>query len=99
MQIAEFQQLMRELYFDKDSARGRDGTFLWLTEEVGELAKAVRLEDREGMETEFADVLAWLSSLANICGIDLEAAAARKYEAGCPKCETSPCACVEHRGS
>jgi len=95
MEIAGFQRLMRKIYFEKDNERGREGTFVWLTEEVGELAKAVRLNDRVGMETEFADVMAWLSSLANLCEIDLEAAVFSKYAQGCPKCLASPCACLE----
>ena len=93
MQITEFQQLMRDIYFEKDNARGKEGTFLWLTEEVGELAKEVRLNNREGMQTEFADVLAWLTSLANLCDINLEEVALQKYRQGCSKCQKTPCVC------
>ena len=93
MRIAEFQELMRALYYEKDNARGKEGTFLWFTEEVGELAKAVRMMDQASMEMEFADVLAWLASLANLCNIDLGAVVFNKYKKGCPKCEKSPCIC------
>lgn len=93
MEIGEFQELMRHTYLERDHRRGTDGTFRWLTEEVGELARALRLEDRDQLKEELADVLAWLSSLANLLGIELEEAAER-YDRGCPKCGEIPCACV-----
>ena len=83
---------MSLLYEDRDSERGRDATFRWLTEEVGELAKALRTGDRSNLEHEFGDVLAWLASLANLEGIDLEAAASR-YAETCPRCGNAPCGC------
>jgi len=92
--ITEFQRLIRDIYFDKDSRRGRDGTFRWLVEETGELARAMRKADRANLEEEFADVFAWLSSLATLEGIDMEQACA-KYAGGCPKCRGTPCACEE----
>ncbi|MDZ4753097.1 MAG: MazG nucleotide pyrophosphohydrolase domain-containing protein [Phycisphaerae bacterium] len=91
MRIAEFQQLIRDRYFASDSQRGVPGTFLWLTEEIGELAHALAQrergkEDRANLEEEFADVLAWLTTIANVCDIDLEAAIRAKYiENGGPK--------------
>jgi NTP pyrophosphatase (non-canonical NTP hydrolase) len=42
---------------------------------------------------EFADVLAWLATLANIAGVNLDEAIAAKYGAGCPTCGRVPCAC------
>jgi NTP pyrophosphatase (non-canonical NTP hydrolase) len=92
--INEFQRLIQDIYFDKDSRRGTDGTFRWLVEETGELARAIRKSDRANLEEEFADVFAWLASLASIQGVDLEAAAA-KYAKGCPKCHSTPCKCKE----
>jgi NTP pyrophosphatase (non-canonical NTP hydrolase) len=92
--IAEFQKLIRDIYLDKDSRRGRDGTFRWLVEETGELARAMRKADKANMTEEFADVFAWLSSLATLEGIDMEAACA-KYAKGCPKCAAIPCRCEE----
>lgn len=71
-----------------------DGTFRWLVEETGELARAMRKGDRPNLEEEFADVFAWLSSLATLEGIDMEAACA-KYANGCPKCHGIPCKCKE----
>lgn len=91
MEIRDFQALIRERYFATDSARGPAKTFLWFSEEVGELAHALgRLEkgqpDRANLEEEFADVLAWLTTLANISGVDLEQAIRSKYLAdGGPK--------------
>ncbi len=92
MEIAELQQVLRRTYFERDSARGPDATFRWLTEEVGELAKALRRREHDELEHEFADVLAWLASLANLTGVELETAAAR-YALGCPRCGASPCTC------
>ena len=83
---------MHSLYKDRDVARGRDATFRWLTEEIGELARALRTGDRRNLTHEFGDVLAWLASLANLEGIDLEEAAAR-YSNGCPRCGLLPCDC------
>ncbi|UCG37578.1 MAG: nucleotide pyrophosphohydrolase [Candidatus Bathyarchaeota archaeon] len=94
MSVAEFQDLMNRTYFDKDSKRGPHGTYEWLREEVIELGDAMQGKDRQALEDEFADVFAWLTSLANILGVDLERAALKKYADGCPKCHLSPCRCV-----
>ena len=84
MTINEFQELIRQRYFNTDSARGTSKTFLWLSEEIGELAHALgRFErgdpDLENLSEEFADVLAWLTTLANITGVDLTKAVHDKY--------------------
>jgi NTP pyrophosphatase (non-canonical NTP hydrolase) len=93
MEISELQEALRRTYYRRDAERGRDATFRWLTEEVGELAKALRVDERDQLAHEFGDVLAWLVSLANLAGIDLEEATVR-YASGCPKCEQSPCVCA-----
>jgi NTP pyrophosphatase (non-canonical NTP hydrolase) len=93
MDISELQQTMRRTYYERDANRGRDATFRWFTEEVGELARALRRDDAGELRHEFSDVLAWLASLANLAGIDLEDAASR-YASGCPKCSRSPCGCA-----
>ena len=95
MRIAEFQNKIRDTYFDRDNRRGVEKNFLWFTEEVGELAEAIRKRDREGMEEEMADVLAWLSTLANLLDIDLDTAAEKKYGSGRSRCQRSPCECPE----
>lgn len=83
---------MAETYGARDAGRGPDGTFRWLAEEVGELARALRRGDAANLEHEFGDVLAWTASLANLAGVDLERAVAR-YADGCPKCGARPCTC------
>ena len=93
MTLKDFQQLIERIYFEKDQARGLEGTFMWFAEEVGELTRALRRDDRDNLEEEFADVLAWLATLASIRGVDLQAAAAKKYQHGCPYCHATPCAC------
>jgi NTP pyrophosphatase (non-canonical NTP hydrolase) len=95
MQLGEFQRLIRTMYHDKDAARGIEGTFMWLTEEIGELATALRSGTREEQALEFADVLAWLVTIANVAGIDLDEAVRRKYGMGCPGCGQPACRCPD----
>ena len=84
---------MRRLYFHRDSDRGVKGTYDWLVDEVEELGDALNGASKEELEKEFADVIAWLASLANITGVDLERAAVAKYNNKCPKCGRMPCEC------
>ncbi len=93
--LADFQQLIRRMYFEKDQARGVSGTFMWLMEEIGELATALRSDDRENLAEEFADVLAWLATIANVAEIDLADAVSRKYGTGCPGCQRLVCVCPD----
>ena len=74
LSIADLQRHIRQMYYEKDAARGTDGTFMWLMEEIGELASALRGDDRENLAEEFADVIAWLATIANVAEIDLNAA-------------------------
>lgn len=85
---------MKRLYFHRDSERGVEGTYKWLLDEVAELKEALEKNDMEAAEREFADVIAWLASLANITEIDLEKAAINKYNGKCPKCQKAPCQCT-----
>lgn len=94
MHVCEFQQMMRHLYFHRDSKRGKDGTYDWLVDEVKELGEALHAGDKVSLENEFADVIAWLASLANVVDISLEKAALNKYDSKCPKCGHSPCRCT-----
>jgi NTP pyrophosphatase (non-canonical NTP hydrolase) len=87
------QQLIDVMYSRKDEARGVEGTFMWLMEEVGELAAALREGTPAQQAAEFADVLAWLATIANVTGIDLTRAVLDKYGAGCPGCGQVVCAC------
>lgn len=92
MTLAEVQDVIRRTYHDRDSTRGVGRTFMWFTEECGELAQAIRKGDRAAQELEFADALAWLATLANLQNVDLTAAF-RRYADGCPRCRAIPCAC------
>ena len=91
--FADFQQLIRDMYLEKDVARGVDGTFMWFMEEVGELAAALRDGTHEDRMGEFADVLAWLTTMANVVGVDLSQSVACKYGSGCPGCGHLVCSC------
>jgi NTP pyrophosphatase (non-canonical NTP hydrolase) len=93
MHIQDFQSRIEAIYLARDTARGLAGTHMWFCEEVGELTRALRRGRKEELEGEFADVLAWLATLASMAGVDLEAAALKKYEGGCPRCRRAPCAC------
>lgn len=91
--LSDFQQLIRDMYLEKDQERGIDGTFMWLMEEVGELAAALREGTLEEQRGEFADVIAWLTTIANVAEIDLSQALEEKYGAGCPGCGALVCRC------
>lgn len=96
MELKDFQQLMRELYFHRDSKRGVEKVFMWITEELGELGRAIRTHDEPGIKEEMADVLAWVFSLGNVLGIDVEEAVLSKYNTVCPRCQKIPCECPFH---
>ncbi len=93
--LADFQKLIHKMYYEKDVARGVEGTFMWLMEEVGELSSALRERDRKNQLEEFADVLAWLCTIANVCDIDLTEAIRLKYGSGCPGCHRLVCDCPD----
>jgi NTP pyrophosphatase (non-canonical NTP hydrolase) len=93
LSLRDLQDLIERMYSRKDEARGVDGTFMWLMEEVGELAAALRGDDHAALAAEFADVLAWLATIANVAGVDLTAAVQKKYGQGCPGCGAMICAC------
>lgn len=93
LSIADLQRHIRQMYYEKDAARGTDGTFMWLMEEIGELASALRGNDRENLAEEFADVIAWLATIANVAEIDLNTALQAKYGRGCPGCSRLVCEC------
>ena len=96
MDVRDFQALIEKMYSHKDRARGSAGTFLWLMEEVGELAQAIAEgEPREVKAAEFADVMAWLVTLANVEGVDLDQALRAKFGEGCPGCGKLVCVCDE----
>jgi NTP pyrophosphatase (non-canonical NTP hydrolase) len=92
MDLGALQAQIAATFSDRDRARGVDGTFRRLVEEIGEVAKAIRAGDRVALASELSDVLAWTLSVAVLCDVDLDGAAAR-YAAGCPRCQTSPCHC------
>jgi NTP pyrophosphatase (non-canonical NTP hydrolase) len=98
--VREFQRRIDEVYGARDAARGVPSTFTWFVEEVGELARSLLSGERgsEAEAREFADVFAWLATLATLRGVDLAAAAREKYAAGCPRCGAAPCRCSHREG-
>lgn len=98
--LADLQRLIRDMYYEKDVIRGTSGTFMWLMEEVGELSAALRESDgssekHEALSAEFADVLAWLVTIANVAKVDLNQAVVKKYGTGCPGCGRLVCECPD----
>jgi len=93
--LSDLQALIHKMYFSKDEERGVEGTFMWLMEEVGELAAALREGDHQATTEEFADVLAWLATIANVARVDLTAAVRKKYGEGCPGCHQFVCICPD----
>ena len=98
MHLAEFQKVIDATFGSKDRKRGIESTFMWFAEEVGELARALNgRTSRENLKLEFADSLAWLATLANIAGVNLDEVASERYGKGCPRCQGIPCRCEEKR--
>jgi len=97
--IREFQRKIETIYYQKDSSRGVRGSFMWMVEEVGELARSLNTGEPNSAEerAEFADVFAWLASLASLRGVDLSACVRDKYGSGCPRCQGTPCSCHHRR--
>ncbi len=98
--LREFQRRIEEIYGERDAARGVTGNFTWFVEEVGELARSLLSGEPGSAEEarEFADVLAWLTTLGSLRGVDLAAAAREKYAHGCPRCGGAPCECSHREG-
>ncbi len=93
MDLRELQDVIERTFGDRDRARGVPASVAWLAEEVGELAQAVRKGTRDQQVHEFADVVAWIATLANQMGVDLTEAVDR-YRDGCPRCSSIPCRCA-----
>ncbi len=95
MKILKFQELIKSLYFEQDKKRGLKSTFIWLIEEIGELARIFKYNkiDKNKVSEELADIIAWTSSIANLLEIDLELSLLKKYPNMCIKCKSNPCIC------
>lgn len=92
MDTRDLQAIIEATYGAQDRARGLPASVAWLTEEVGELAQAIRKGTRDDQLHELGDVIAWVASIANQLGLDLDEALER-YRTGCPRCGVSPCTC------
>jgi NTP pyrophosphatase (non-canonical NTP hydrolase) len=91
MDFEDFQKMIYEIYYNRDFKRGVEKTMLWIIEEIGELAEAVRKNENIGEEV--ADVIAWIVSLANLYGVNVEEEIKRKYPGYCIRCGSKPCRC------
>ena len=102
MKISDFQELMKTLYYHQDSKRGKEKTFIWLVEEMGELASLLKdkiTDNKSAIGEEMADIIAWTCSLANLMNINLEKELLKKYPGKCVKSNSNPCICEqESRG-
>ncbi len=99
MKISEFQKLIKNLYFEQDNSRGVKNSFIWLIEEIGELAHLLKNQEIDKIKAseELADIIAWTTSLANLLDIDLEYALFKKYPNMCIKCKSNPCVCGKEK--
>ncbi|MGC9366670.1 MAG: MazG nucleotide pyrophosphohydrolase domain-containing protein [bacterium] len=95
--IGEFQQAIEKIFGERDKKRGLSKSLNHLFEEMGELSQDLRKGNSENIEREFSDVLAWLATVANISGIDLEKTAER-FISCCPRCGKGVCCCPEDNG-
>lgn len=84
---------MKDLFYEKDKARGIEKTFLKLVEEIGELSEAILLKEEKNITEEVIDVIAWIFSVANLAEINVEEMFFKKYNHLCPKCKNNPCSC------
>ena len=79
-----FQQEITARYGEADRARGLPASVAWLTEEVGEFARATRKGSAGEQLRELGDVLAWLASIADQLDLSLAEAARLHTETGRP---------------
>ncbi|UJG42752.1 MAG: nucleotide pyrophosphohydrolase [Candidatus Heimdallarchaeum endolithica] len=93
LKINEFQQLMKDIYLKRDQKQGLNKTFIHLIEEIGELAECLNSKNKEIIQNEIADIVAWIFSIANLLEIDMEASLLNKYPMKCPRCKNNPCIC------
>jgi NTP pyrophosphatase (non-canonical NTP hydrolase) len=91
--LSELQRIIERTFGRRDRARGVATSVAWLCEEVGELAQAIRKGTPAQQRHEFADVVAWVVSLANQMDVDLAAAVGERYADGCARCRSMPCTC------
>ena len=92
MDLLEFQNTISATYAARDRERGMAESVAWLTEEVGELAQAIRKGTPDQQLHELGDVVAWVASIADQLGLSLDDAVQR-YANGCPGCRRTPCDC------
>ena len=95
MRIKEAQDVIRRTYIERDAKRGLARNFMWLVEEIGEFAQALRKGSDEMLRNEAADVFAWFLSVLLQAGVDLEDAFLARYGKGCPVCGAIPCQCPQ----
>ena len=93
LKINEFQQLMKNIYLKRDQQQGLERTFIHLIEEIGELAECLNSKDKKVIQSEIADIVAWIFSIANLLEIDVESSLLNKYPNQCPRCKSNPCIC------
>lgn len=95
MNIREFQTLIKDLYFEQDQKRGLKNSYIWLIEEIGELASVLKKPEinLDEASEELSDIFAWTTSIANLLNVDLETALNKKYPNMCIKCKSNPCLC------
>ena len=68
---------------------------MWLMEEIGELATSRGRTAPTRSMGEFADVLAWLTTIANVVGVNLTQAVQQSTVRAAPGCGRFVCSCPD----
>ncbi|RLG22458.1 nucleotide pyrophosphohydrolase [Methanosarcinales archaeon] len=79
MEISEFQRILKNRYLEKDRLMGELFMLSVLTEEVGELAKAIRYKNSERIAEELGDVVFVAFCISNLFDIDMERCLKSRY--------------------
>jgi len=79
MELQDIQRNARDKFYEKDREVGGPFLVSVLSEEVGELARAVRRKDVENVKEEAADVVFMALCIANQFEVDVEGMIREKY--------------------
>jgi NTP pyrophosphatase (non-canonical NTP hydrolase) len=82
MNLKKFQERMKERFANFDKKSGPFFLMTLLSAEVGELALALKDDEKEDIAEELSDVTFALVSIANIYDLDLSSAIEKKYSKG-----------------
>jgi len=100
--LYDWQAAVERLYGELNSRRSLEEVGFHLIEEIGEVAKSMRLGDEAGLQEEMADIFSWSAALVNraerLCMVEyrIDDMAWKRYPDRCPRCGSNPCGCASH---